>query len=118
MITASTIQELSQQLATASQKAFLVNPECVKVEFRHYKVKGSKGNFYDVYLGINEDKQYFVACTCRAGLEHKNCYHAACALEAHLKEMFEQREVVKDSDSPYFSGGTDRYNNKRDKLGV
>lgn len=84
MIKANSLEELETLLEKASKKADKLNPQIEIIEAGLYHVKGSKPDvWYEVRCGRTEDGQFFIACTCRGGLEGKSCYHASKAFYKH-----------------------------------
>lgn len=122
MIKAESLDALKAMLEPSRKKAETMNPVVAFIEFRHYQISGSKGNIYNVFLGINPDGEFWIACQCRAGLEGKNCYHACFAFDAHLEHIEKLRVEKKRAEreaqdtAPYFSGGSSS-TDKPDKCG-
>lgn len=84
MIKAHTMEALDRALDKGRKKLDKVNPHVLIVSFGQYLVARSNGKaYYYVYAGRTEDRQFFIACECRGGLEGRACYHAAKVFAYH-----------------------------------
>lgn len=114
MIQAHSITELADKLEKSIQKAFKQQPDIETIKFGHYKVRGSKGNWYEVRLGQTDTGAYFVACLCLGSLHTGKCFHSAAAFIHHQitrLEMLEQKEksaLDVGKDAPYLKASDEK----------
>lgn len=114
MLQASTIADLADKLEKSFQKALEQKPEIEVIEFGLYRVRGSKGNWYEVRIGVTSDGEYFVACLCLGSLHTGYCWHCAVAFARHQIIRYElilqkERGKVDWAKVPYLKSGTGKY---------
>lgn len=121
MITAKTIEELESKLEKGIAKAQQSNPVFEIVEFGHYRVKGSKGNFYEVRAGRQLNGDLFIACLCPGALHKGGCYHASAAFLVHTrlaqKQIDDKRKSEMDN-APYLRQHQDKQLEKIGKVRI
>lgn len=103
MVASSVLESLQEMFDLAKVKADKVNPEIHVIETGLYQVQGSKGKWYEVRCGRNQDG-FFVACQCYGALHEKPCYHGAKALYYHISlklEEIEQRKKQEQENALY-----------------
>lgn len=88
MVKSSNLEVLKEMFSKATEKAFSENIDCFVIETGRYNIQGTNKT-YEVVCGRDENKDFFVACTCFGGLHEKPCYHGARALHLHI-ELKEQ----------------------------
>jgi uncharacterized Zn finger protein len=84
----------AEQLARATERAkasrLFVQPTSLQ---RQYRVTNREnGNIYTVDFFIRNGKRYG-HCTCKAGMNHKQCKHLSVAAGYHVMRMAAQREA-------------------------
>jgi hypothetical protein len=70
-------------LKRAMEKYKKVQPEVTTVTFGQYRVKGSKGNWYNVACYYDAHDRKVVECDCET-FDGYVCYHSAAALIRHI----------------------------------
>jgi hypothetical protein len=82
------IDRNSAEYAKAVQKVYDLQPKITRLDHDHFKVQGSAGNDYDVYV----DAIGNYGCACRFGRKEALCYHVV-AVDVHRREALARFEA-------------------------
>jgi hypothetical protein len=94
MLSFETLEQMDAAFEKARKKAISANPLIRVISTGRYQVASSQpGKSYDVYCGRTEQGLFFIACSCRAGLEGKACYHGSAASIRH--QVIRAGEIAK-----------------------
>lgn len=120
MIQAASLDELQLLLTSSpkvSKKALEKMPKVTVVEFGKYIVEGSTKS-YEAYAGRTYTGAFFIACTCRAGLEGLTCYHCQNIFDTHVKLAVELKKAKRQAEnkaideSPYLKKDSEQTTTK------
>lgn len=118
MITAKTFKHLRDRFSEkVVKKLHEIKPSIEVNEFGNYSVVGS-GKVYTVVIGLNHERQHFIACTCYGSLHGNGCYHGLIAFMKHSYLLKKKRaemaldepksDIQEFSKVPYFKGGNEK----------
>ena len=85
------------QLNAATKKALKVKPALRVLDFGHYEVQGSKGNWYTVNCRKSVTGQKLVFCSCEQEKPRRvgfTCYHMGAAVGAHILLAMAKRAAL------------------------